>query len=612
MRFVKYIFFVFRLTLGCLLCAMLSASAQDSLLDKRIEYVYHFSQEVVWPNFSHQQQFYIELVGRNSSFYNQLESFFSDKTVRGKTISVSNTQDWRSRNRATRPNIVYVDETSLHYLPTIVRFFDGYPVLIVSGKPCMEKGWMVSFTERFLDDSYLNGSASQWGYSLNCETIEQRARLSISSRLRDGALLVIPVQKRKMTVAQEVFVPASATSSRDRRTGTRGQSESRVENLDRQRVASHSMERGSYEKIASDDTVNQSCSDFSTKFTYDSPVLALSRQKDSAFARGVESEVQLPKAGFKDSRPLLSSVDLRNFGALSFLLSLGVALLVFSYGFHLHVLRNEINRAPSVNAACVTQDVSTLDPQYKIHNSFFANVSHEFRTPLNAIVGLSQLLVSEGVKESELKPSLEIINQCAQGILRIVDGVVTKAKIDTGEMVLEETQGNPVYMLDALSLETKELLKNMGKAGVVSFRQELDRSIPSSVSLDYEKVQSLLGVLLSNAVRFTTLGEVVLGCGMCRIDRGSLMHFYVHDTGRGMGEMQVEELEQHFIKAEKSPHAEYALNADAEISGLGFGLSIAVGLAKILGTQLVVKSSPGLGTQVSFDLPLRNQTNFAV
>ena len=90
------------------------------------------------------------------------------------------------------------------------------------------------------------------------------------------------------------------------------------------------------------------------------------------------------------------------------------------------------------------------------------------------------------------------------------------------------------------------------------------------------------------------------------------MHFYVHDTGRGMGEMQVEELEQHFIKAEKSPHAEYALNADAEISGLGFGLSIAVGLAKILGTQLVVKSSPGLGTQVSFDLPLRNQTNFAV
>ena len=162
---------------------MISASAQDSLLDKRIEYVYHFSQEVVWPNFSHQQQFYIELVGRNSSFYNQLESFFSDKTVRGKTISVSNTQDWRSRNRATRPNIVYVDETSLHYLPTIVRFFDGYPVLIVSGKPCMEKGWMVSFTERFLDDSYLNGSASQWGYSLNCETIEQRARLSISSRL---------------------------------------------------------------------------------------------------------------------------------------------------------------------------------------------------------------------------------------------------------------------------------------------------------------------------------------------------------------------------------------------------------------------------------------------
>ncbi len=600
-----------RLLVFCLLLSGGAALAQirDSLLDKRVEYIYHFSQEVTWPNFSSQKKFYVELVGRNLDFYSQLTSFFEDKTVQGKEISVSNTQDWRTRNRSTRPNIVYVDETSLHYLPEIVRFFEGYPVLIVSSRPCMEKGWMVSFTERFLEKPYLKGDVSDWGYSLNCETIEVRAKLSISSRLRDGALLVIPVQKKAAvaTVGHEGELENMA-SKIDALQFEILEKDSIVKQQQNEISSLHDTivrQRRKLEFIDSSTTVRfVTAAEFLRGFlAYDTSYFSdqldigerIRSHQGSLVAYGAEPhDTTYP---WDDNRVGYFLLILAlSVGATSVALSNVICRRIAGSGSLSETVAREQQSGDSENIA---------ERQRRIQNAFFANVSHELRTPLNAIVGLSQLLASEDVEGTELKLSLEIINQSAHGLLRMMDSVITKAMLDAGEMRLEETLANPLSMLTTLSKESEELLQNMGKREVVAFRQEFASDLPKSAWLDYEKVQSILGVLLSNAVRFTSLGEVVLGCDVRHGEELSFIRFYVGDTGRGMNAAQLKMIGEHFSEAQRLPSTGLDTAISDGDSGMGLGLSIACGLTEILGTHLAIDSQPGLGTNVSFELPLR-------
>lgn len=600
-----------RLLVFCLLLSGGAALAQirDSLLDKRVEYIYHFSQEVTWPNFSSQKRFYVELVGRNLDFYSQLTSFFEDKTVQGKEISVSNTQDWRTRNRSTRPNIVYVDETSLHYLPEIVRFFEGYPVLIVSSRPCMEKGWMVSFTERFLEKPYLKGDVSDWGYSLNCETIEVRAKLSISSRLRDGALLVIPVQKKAAvaTVGHEGELENMA-SKIDALQFEILEKDSIVKQQQNEISSLHDTivrQRRKLEFIDSSTTVRfVTAAEFLRGFlAYDTSYFSdqldigerIRSHQGSLVAYGAEPhDTTYP---WDDNRVGYFLLILAlSVGATSVALSNVICRRIAGSGSLSETVAREQQSGDSENIA---------ERQRRIQNAFFANVSHELRTPLNAIVGLSQLLASEDVEGTELKLSLEIINQSAHGLLRMMDSVITKAMLDAGEMRLEETLANPLSMLTTLSKESEELLQNMGKREVVAFRQEFASDLPKSAWLDYEKVQSILGVLLSNAVRFTSLGEVVLGCDVRHGEELSFIRFYVGDTGRGMNAAQLKMIGEHFSEAQRLPSTGLDTAISDGDSGMGLGLSIACGLTEILGTHLAIDSQPGLGTNVSFELPLR-------
>lgn len=600
-----------RLLVFCLLLSGGAALAQirDSLLDKRVEYIYHFSQEVTWPNFSSQKKFYVELVGRNLDFYSQLTSFFEDKTVQGKEISVSNTQDWRTRNRSTRPNIVYVDETSLHYLPEIVRFFEGYPVLIVSSRPYMEKGWMVSFTERFLEKPYLKGDVSDWGYSLNCETIEVRAKLSISSRLRDGALLVIPVQKKAAvaTVGHEGELENMA-SKIDALQFEILEKDSIVKQQQNEISSLHDTivrQRRKLEFIDSSTTVRfVTAAEFLRGFlAYDTSYFSdqldigerIRSHQGSLVAYGAEPhDTTYP---WDDNRVGYFLLILAlSVGATSVALSNVICRRIAGSGSLSETVAREQQSGDSENIA---------ERQRRIQNAFFANVSHELRTPLNAIVGLSQLLASEDVEGTELKSSLEIINQSAHGLLRMMDSVITKAMLDAGEMRLEETLANPLSMLTTLSKESEELLQNMGKREVVAFRQEFASDLPKSAWLDYEKVQSILGVLLSNAVRFTSLGEVVLGCDVRHGEELSFIRFYVGDTGRGMNAAQLKMIGEHFSEAQRLPSTGLDTAISDGDSGMGLGLSIACGLTEILGTHLAIDSQPGLGTNVSFELPLR-------
>lgn len=594
--------------LGSLTCVAY-AQTRDTVLDKRVEYLYHFSQEVTWPNFVHQEKFYIELIGRNAEFFAQLKSFFQDKRVKGKEVSVSNTLDWRTRNRAIRPNIVYVDETFLHYLPMVVSFFEGYPVLIVSSRPYMEKGWMVSFTERFLERPYEAENVAEWGYSLNCETIEQKVRLSISSRLRNGALLVIPVQRQEVSVnaSDELRGMAMKMNAMQLELFER---DSIVRQRDVEILSlrdSIGFQRRQLEQLDSYAAVwFLTAAEFLRGNPFYDSTASLSQPDIGVKIRASQGSL-VSDAGMHAPAYTFPWANVKGGYVLAFfVLAFGFTGVVISYFFGTHSVRAEQVRDAVLRSKVLAGEEKLSDRQLSIQNAFLANVSHELRTPLNAIVGLSQLLVSEDtVKEEEMRASLDIINQSAHGLLRMMDSVITKAMIDSGQLSLQLTLGNPVHMLLRLSRECEELLQNIGKREVVSFRREFGPKIPRTVLLDYEKVQSILGVLLSNSVRFTSLGEIVLGCSVVSKDASSLIRFSVEDTGRGMNAEQIEEVGCHFIDCQSVEDFGEASVDGATDQGMGLGLSIACGLAQIMGTELQIDSTPGLGTHVVFELPLQ-------
>lgn len=609
MRLLRIGVFASLLLLGMLLCvANVRAQSRDSVLDKRVEYLYHFSQEVTWPNFARQEKFYVELIGRNADFYAQLKRFFQDKEVRGKEVSVSNTLDWRTRNRAIRPNIVYVDETFLHYLPMIVSFFEGYPVLIVSSRPYMEKGWMVSFTERFLEKPYREAGMPEWGYSLNCETIETQARLSISSRLRNGALLVIPVQRQEYSqgtneelrgMASKIDAMRFELFERDSIVRQRDvEILNLLDTIDRQKRQLEHLDSFAAVRFL---TAAEFLKGYS-RYDYNSL-----RKPDIGVQIHAKRGALVLQETTQVSTYTFPWSDIQGGYVLTFFaLAFGVFGVVLSYFLGINSATTELAADAKIGRESHGVGEKFAERQLRIQNAFLANVSHELRTPLNAIVGLSQLLVSgDDVEENEMKASLDIINQSAHGLLRMMDSVITKAMIDAGQLSLHETLGNPLPMLITLSRESEELLQNIGKREVVKFRRELGPKIPKLVFLDFDKVQSILGVLLSNAVRFTSLGEVVLGCNVCQKSESSYIKFFVEDTGRGMNAEQVEMVALHFKGRGETVVPHDVPQDGAADSGMGLGLSIACGLAQIMGTELQIESKPGLGTHVAFELPLR-------
>lgn len=598
----------------CLLCVLpfgnkLSAQGADSLLDKRIEYIYHFSREVTWPNFSSQEKFYVELIGRNPEFYGQLSHFFEGKLVAGKEVSVSNTQDWRTRNRTIRPNIVYVDETSLHFLPVIVRFFEGYPVLIVSSRPYMEQGWMVSFTERFLAKPYTNGVGADWGYSLNSENIELRAKLSISSRLKSGAILVVPMQRSNGEDRRGVELSSLEAELQS----IRIQLETRDSIVGLQRIQIAGLrdtvarQRLQLERMDSFAAVRFiAAADFLYDYPFNDSVNRLvtpgivSRMR---MHRGLLADSGQERAAFRDAVPEREPTGY----ILSILVfAVGLAMVGFSYAIASSAVGRALEGQIGEGRFLPAKPAGEVERQARARHAFFANISHELRTPLNAIVGLSQLLTADSMGNADVKASLEVINQSAHGLLRTMDGIVTKAMIDAGEMPVEEVVTSLSQLFATLSHESEELIRHMGKQQSVRFRSECPSGVPDAVLLDCGKVQSVLGVLLSNAVRFTSLGEVVLGCsvGVSSFGGESIL-FYVHDTGRGMDSAQVAHVSMHFTDASRREMPrDDSVDGDAG-TGIGLGLSIACGLTRILGTRLSIESDLGVGTRASFALPLK-------
>jgi PAS domain S-box-containing protein len=225
--------------------------------------------------------------------------------------------------------------------------------------------------------------------------------------------------------------------------------------------------------------------------------------------------------------------------------------------------------------------------------NFLASMSHEIRSPLNAILGYSQLLQQQPPNPALEKEALSAIHQSGQHLLALVTDVMELSKIEAGRVELVLGDFNLGSLISTLSFMFRNKCERKG----LKLRVEGLGASPWWVRGDEVKLRQVLINLLGNAVKFTERGEVRL-----RVvpDEDGCFRFEVIDTGIGIPADEHERIFGRFVQAD-SPQ---------RVEGAGLGLAISQRLVEVMGGKLAVRSTPGWGS--NFHLTLRLDPPLAV
>ncbi|MCF8302218.1 MAG: response regulator [Bacteroidales bacterium] len=234
----------------------------------------------------------------------------------------------------------------------------------------------------------------------------------------------------------------------------------------------------------------------------------------------------------------------------------------------------------------------------KLKGAFLANISHEVRTPMNAIVGFSEMITDPDIEEEDKKEYLKLIKQSSNNLLNLINDIIDLSKIETGQLDIHYREYNINELLgDIRNKFVHELDDTSQKTVSINLR------IPEKSSLrylytDYYWLKQIITNLLENAVKFTPKGSIDLGY---HVAGNEFIKFYVKDTGIGIAPHNHELIFEQFRQADNTYTREYG--------GTGLGLTIVKKLLNGLGGYIWVESIQGKGSVFSVMLPLTEPEN---
>jgi signal transduction histidine kinase len=233
----------------------------------------------------------------------------------------------------------------------------------------------------------------------------------------------------------------------------------------------------------------------------------------------------------------------------------------------------------------------------RLKSSFLANMSHEIRSPINGIMGFSQMLQRKEYPPEKRKKFFNIIHSNTKHLLNIINDLLDVSKIDANQLTLNYQDFDLNAIMQELYRGYELKLKEKGKEHIQLKLNPTPDNRSSYINSDPHRFRQIMENLLGNAIKFTDKGKVEFGC---ELQSSNSLLFYVKDTGIGLSPEEKEYIFDRFRQVEDSSHR--------MIEGTGLGLSISKNLVELLGGKMWIESKKGEGSTFYFTLPYESKS----
>lgn len=224
-------------------------------------------------------------------------------------------------------------------------------------------------------------------------------------------------------------------------------------------------------------------------------------------------------------------------------------------------------------------------------NNFLASMSHELRSPLNSIIGVSDILLEEDLVESQ-RSLVSMSKNSGVHLLRLIETVLDFSKIEQGKLDPQVEVVNLESVLD----DCKTIAASSYPNKNIPIRTELDQGVPAQIKTDATLIRQVVLNLLTNALKFSEDGLIRLQCDFEGTAKHGEITITVIDEGPGIPLSSLEQIFEPFEQLDSS--------ISREFGGVGLGLSISRKIAHELGGSLSAKSNIGVGTEMIFSIPV--------
>ncbi len=226
----------------------------------------------------------------------------------------------------------------------------------------------------------------------------------------------------------------------------------------------------------------------------------------------------------------------------------------------------------------------------RLKTAFLSNMSHEVRTPMNGIIGFTNLLKAADTDSENREKYISIIQMSCNRLLNLITDLINISEIETGQITVNIVEFNVKEVIEQLYAYFRQEIERKGLELYIDF--SLIENTPMLKS-DKDKVETILINLIKNAIKYTQKGSIQIGVKSIN----NIVEFYVKDTGIGIPTKRLDAIFERFVQAD--------IEDSMAFQGAGLGLSIAKSYAKILGGNLRVESEEETGSTFYLNLPVK-------